>query len=117
MRQFRRRQPSVARHVKRHAARVGRCPSAVSLQTKRLQSDVGRSRRQWDSGRRDLALTTREPHPPFVVLRRERLVWALSPDHAAWLCDSVPAAMFEAGDTARRLRDFLAQAMHETRPA
>jgi DNA-binding transcriptional LysR family regulator len=58
--------------------------------------------RQLEAGRLDLALVTREPHHPFVVLRRERLVWAASPDHGAWLRDPLPVALFEAGDIARR---------------
>lgn len=58
--------------------------------------------RQVETGRLDLALVTREPHRPFAVLRRERLVWAASPDHGAWLRDPLPVALFEAGDIARR---------------
>ena len=58
--------------------------------------------RQLETGRLDLALVTREPHHPFVVLRRQQLVWAASPDHGAWLRDPLPVALFEAGDIARR---------------
>jgi hypothetical protein len=43
------------------------------------------------------------PRQPFAVLRRERLVWAAAPDHAAWARDPLPVALFEAGDIARRM--------------
>ena len=55
-----------------------------------------------DTGKLDLALVTREPQQPFAVLRRERFVWAASPEHTAWLRDPLPVALFEAGDLARR---------------
>lgn len=55
-----------------------------------------------DSGKLDLALVTRDPRQPFAVLRRERFVWAAAPDHAVWLRDPMPVALFEAGDIARR---------------
>lgn len=55
-----------------------------------------------DTGKLDLALVTRDPHQPFAVLRRERFVWAASPEHGAWLRDPLPVALFEAGDLARR---------------
>lgn len=55
-----------------------------------------------ETGRLDLALVTREPQQPFAVLRRERFVWAASPEHMAWLRDPLPVALFEAGDLARR---------------
>jgi DNA-binding transcriptional LysR family regulator len=55
-----------------------------------------------ETGKLDLALVTREPRQPFAVLRRERFVWAASPEHGAWLRDPLPVALFEAGDLARR---------------
>lgn len=55
-----------------------------------------------EAGKLDLALVTREPRQPFAVLRRERFVWAASPEHGAWLRDPVPVALFSAGDLARR---------------
>lgn len=55
------------------------------------------------SGKLDLAVVTREERQPFAVLRRERFVWAAAPDHAAWLRDPLPVALFEAGDIARRI--------------
>ncbi len=58
--------------------------------------------RHLDAGRLDLALVTREPRQPFAVLRRERFVWAAAPEHAAWLRDPLPVALYEAGDIARR---------------
>lgn len=58
--------------------------------------------RRLDAGQLDLALVTRYPHHPFAVLRRERFVWAASPDHAAWQRDPLPVALFEAGDIAHR---------------
>ncbi|MFC3088365.1 LysR substrate-binding domain-containing protein [Tabrizicola soli] len=64
-----------------------------------------------ETGKLDLALVTREPHQPFAVLRRERFVWAASPEHAAWLRDPLPVALFEAGDLARR---FAVEALQST---
>jgi DNA-binding transcriptional LysR family regulator len=55
-----------------------------------------------DTGKLDLALVTRDPRQPFAVLRRERFVWAASPEHMAWARDPLPVALFEAGDLARR---------------
>ncbi|MBN8631432.1 MAG: LysR family transcriptional regulator [Rhodobacterales bacterium] len=55
-----------------------------------------------EAGKLDLALVTRDPRQPFAVLRRERFVWAASPEHGAWLRDPLPVALFEAGDLARR---------------
>jgi DNA-binding transcriptional LysR family regulator len=55
-----------------------------------------------EAGRLDLALVTRYPHQPFAVLRRERFVWAASPEHAIWEREPLPVALFEAGDIARR---------------
>ena len=55
-----------------------------------------------EAGKLDLAIVTREPREPFAVLRRERFVWAAAPDHAVWLRDPLPVALFEAGDIARR---------------
>lgn len=55
-----------------------------------------------ETGRIDLALITREPRQPYAVLRRERFVWAASPEGEAWLRDPLPVALFEAGDLARR---------------
>lgn len=54
------------------------------------------------AGRLDLALVTRTPRQPFAMLRHERFVWAAAPEHAAWLRDPLPVALFEAGDIARR---------------
>ena len=56
-----------------------------------------------ETGKLDLALVTRAPRQPFAVLRRERLVWAAAPEHAAWARDPLPVALFEAGDIARRI--------------
>ena len=55
-----------------------------------------------DTGKLDLALVTREPQPPFAVLRRERIVWIASPEHLAWTRNPLPVALFEARDLARR---------------
>jgi DNA-binding transcriptional LysR family regulator len=55
-----------------------------------------------EAGKLDLALVTRDPRQPFAILRRERFVWAASPEHGAWLRDPLPVALFEAGDLARR---------------
>lgn len=55
-----------------------------------------------ETGKLDLALVTRDPHQPFAILRRERFVWAASPEHSAWTRDPLPVALFEAGDLARR---------------
>jgi DNA-binding transcriptional LysR family regulator len=56
-----------------------------------------------ETGKLDLALVTREPRQSFAVLRRERFVWAATPEHAAWARDPLPVALFEAGDIARRM--------------
>ncbi|EYD75035.1 hypothetical protein Rumeso_03363 [Rubellimicrobium mesophilum DSM 19309] len=45
---------------------------------------------------------TRQPHQPFAVLRRERFVWAATPEHGAWLREPLPVALFVPGDIARR---------------
>lgn len=55
-----------------------------------------------DTGKLDLALITRDPRQPFAILRRERFVWAASPEHLAWTRDPLPVALFEADDLARR---------------
>lgn len=54
------------------------------------------------NGQIDLAVVTRYPNQPFAVLRRERVVWAATPEHQIWLRDPLPVALFEAGDIARR---------------
>lgn len=59
--------------------------------------------RRLEAGQLDLAVVTRDPRQPFAVLRRERFVWAGAPDHAVWLQDPLPVALFEAGDIARRM--------------
>jgi DNA-binding transcriptional LysR family regulator len=58
--------------------------------------------RHLEAGRLDLALVTRQPHQPFAVLRRERFVWAATPEHGAWLREPLPVALFVPGDIARR---------------
>lgn len=55
-----------------------------------------------ETGKLDLALVTRDPRQPFAILRRERFVWAASPEHMAWTRDLHPVGLFEAGDLARR---------------
>lgn len=37
-----------------------------------------------ETGKLALALVTRDPRQPFAILRRERFVWAASPEHSAW---------------------------------
>jgi DNA-binding transcriptional LysR family regulator len=58
--------------------------------------------RHLGAGRLDLALVTRQPQQPFAVLRRERFVWAATPEHGAWLREPLPVALFVPGDIARR---------------
>lgn len=55
-----------------------------------------------EAGTLDLALVTRGPYQPFAVLRRERFVWTAAPEHAAWLREPLPVALFEPGNIARR---------------
>jgi DNA-binding transcriptional LysR family regulator len=58
--------------------------------------------RHLETGKLDLALVAREPRQPPAVSRRGRFVWA-APDHAVWLRDPLPVALFEAGDIAPRI--------------
>lgn len=54
------------------------------------------------AGQPDLALVTREPGPPFSVLRQRRFVWAAVPGHGVWARDPLPVALSASGDIARR---------------
>lgn len=55
-----------------------------------------------EAGSVDVAVVTRTGNQPFGLLRRERFVWAAAREHAAWLRDPLPVALFEPGNTARR---------------
>lgn len=55
-----------------------------------------------EAGSVDVAVITRTKNQPYGLLRRERFVWAAAAEHAAWLRDPLPVALFEPGNTARR---------------